>query len=71
MAHVDALSRNPIPVSIEVLRVDISEGDWILAAQLQDEQLSHIRTIFLEGDKKHETKHYFNEYALKNGKICR
>lgn len=71
MAHVDALSRNPISIPIEVLRVDITEGDWILAAQLQDEQLSHIRTILLEENKKHETKHYFNEYVLKDGKVYR
>lgn len=71
MAHVDALSRNPIRISIEILKVDITEGDWILAAQLQDEQLSHIRTILSGENREHETKHYFKEYALKNGKVYR
>lgn len=71
MAHVDALSRNTVHISIEILRVDIIEGDWILAVQLQDEQLSHIRTVLLEGNRKHESKHYFNEYTLKDGKVYR
>lgn len=45
MAHADALSRNPSPILLEVLQIDITEGDWILAAQLQDEQLARIRKI--------------------------
>lgn len=32
MAHVDALSRNPVQIPLEVAQVDITEGDWILAA---------------------------------------
>lgn len=68
MAHVDALSRNPMQLPIEVSQIDITEGDWVLAAQLQDEQLSRIRAILLEGNKTRETKHYF-EYILKKDKI--
>lgn len=48
MAHVDALSRNPVE-NIEIYAIDITEGDWLLSAQLQDEQLSRIRQI-LESD---------------------
>lgn len=33
MAHVDALSRNLI-VTLEIYGVDITEADWLLAAQL-------------------------------------
>lgn len=71
MAHADALSRNPVQFSLEVAQVDITEGDWILAAQLQDEQLSRIRTILLDEKPTHKTKHYFNEYVIKNNKVYR
>ncbi|XP_011861043.1 PREDICTED: uncharacterized protein K02A2.6-like [Vollenhovia emeryi] len=71
MAHVDALSRNPIQVSLEVLQVDITEGDWVLAAQLQDDQISRIRTILLDKKRTNETKHYFKEYLLKDDKVYR
>ena len=44
MQHVDALSRNPI-CQIEVYPVDITETDWILAVQLQDDQINRIRRV--------------------------
>lgn len=71
IAHADALSRNPAPISLEVLQIDVTEGDWILAAQLQDEQLTRIRTILLDKKRTNETKHYFEEYLVKNDKIYR
>lgn len=36
MVHVDTLSRGPVQ-SVEVTPVNVSEEDWILSAQLQDE----------------------------------
>ncbi|KMQ86750.1 retrovirus-like pol polyprotein [Lasius niger] len=71
MAHADALSRSPIHFPLEVLQIDITEGDWILAAQLQDEQLARIRTILLDKKATNETKHYFHEYLIKDNKIYR
>lgn len=71
MAHADALSRNPVPMALEVAQVDITEGDWVLAAQLQDEQLVRIRTILLGGTPTPEIKHYFDEYLIKDGKVYR
>jgi len=68
MTHIDALSRNPSPISLEVLQIDVTEGDWILAAQLQDEQLLRIRKIVMD-KKTSETKHYFKEYFIKEDKI--
>ncbi|KAK2577919.1 hypothetical protein KPH14_011864 [Odynerus spinipes] len=29
MAHVDALSRNPLSVGLEIGRIDLTEADWI------------------------------------------
>ncbi|KMQ89879.1 transposon ty3-g gag-pol polyprotein isoform x2 [Lasius niger] len=69
MAHADALSRSPIQFPLEVLQIDITEGDWILAAQLQDEQLARIRTILLDEKATSETKHYFHEYLIKDNRI--
>lgn len=40
ITHADALSRNPIQFPLEVLQDDLTEGDWILATQLQDKQLA-------------------------------
>ncbi|CAK9814127.1 Pro-Pol polyprotein [Anthophora plagiata] len=71
MAHVDALSRNPQPTPLEVFYVDITEAEWIVAAQMQDEQLSRIRTILANNDKSPEVKHYFKEYVLKKDKVYR
>lgn len=72
MAHVDALSRNPIMIEyLEVYAIDLTEGDWLLSAQLQDEQLSRVRQILEDGQSTGETKHYFKEYVLKNGRVHR
>jgi len=71
MTHANALSRNPLPISLEVTQINLTEGDWILAAQLQDEQFSRIRTILLENESMHETKHYFEEYVLKDVTVRR
>jgi transposase InsO family protein len=69
MPHVDALSRYPITVGVD--QVDITEGDWILSAQLQDEKLARIRKILESGVENRETKQYFHDYVLKNNKIYR
>lgn len=68
MAHADALSRNPVPPALEILQVDVTEANWILAAQLQDEQLRRIHTI-LSNTRTSETKHYFEDYILRNGRV--
>jgi hypothetical protein len=69
MPHVDALSRYPI--TVEVDQVDITESDWILSTQLQDQKLARIRKILETGVENRETKQYFRDYVLKNNKIYR
>lgn len=71
MEHVDALSRNPIPEYLHVSAIDITEADWITAAQVQDEQISGIRNILMEGIVNRDTKQYFDNYELRDGKIYR
>jgi hypothetical protein len=57
MTHVDTLSRYPV-ADIEVNNADLTESDWLVSAQLQDEQLKRIRNI-LESKIKNETRQYF------------
>lgn len=66
-AHVDYLSRNPI----DCLQVDITSGEWIKVAQLQDPDISIIRNIVQSGDIRPDTKQYFDSYALKGGVVFR
>jgi hypothetical protein len=70
MAHVDALSRYPCGIA-EINQVDITEGDWILAAQLQDDQRVRIHDILKANIRNNDTKQYFLEFQLKNDKIYR
>ena len=66
-AHVDYLSRN----SIECLQIDITSGEWIKAAQLQDTDISSIREILQSGDIQPDIKQYFDKYSLKGGIVFR
>ncbi|KAF2884428.1 hypothetical protein ILUMI_21752 [Ignelater luminosus] len=70
MSHVDAISRYQQEV-VEVNQINLTEGDWILAAQLQDKQLCRIRAILQAKEKISETRGYFEEYVLKDGKVYR
>lgn len=65
-----ALSKNPLPI-LNFAYVNITEVDWIMAAQLQDEQLAHVRKILGTNDRNPKTKHYFEEYTLKDNKVYR
>ncbi|KAJ8943056.1 hypothetical protein NQ317_007787 [Molorchus minor] len=69
MNHVDCLSRNP-PSSILSV-INLTEADWLLAAQLQDEQICRIRDILLSNDDKSSNKQYFESYIIKEGKVHR
>lgn len=67
--HVDAISRLPIVEGVN--QIDITEADWILAAQLQDDKISRIRHILLNAEQTTETKQYFKEYVLQDEKVFR
>lgn len=71
MEHVDALSRNPVENYLDVVAIDLTEGDWVLTVQLQDDQLSKIRNILKEGNVTREFKQYFEKYLLKDDKVFR
>lgn len=76
MQHVDALSRNPIVrntsnASNEVESINtITEGDWLLAVQLQDSKINNIREILQSGEAE-SNKDIFNTYELLGNKVYR
>jgi hypothetical protein len=70
MNHVDALSRYPTN-DIEVNSVDLTESDWLVAAQLQNEQLLRIRQILQAKIVNSETRRYFDNYEVRNNKVYR
>lgn len=69
MNHVDCLSRNPPRAVLSV--TNITEVEWLLAAQLQDETISMIREILLKKDDRSETRQYFSLYKLKGDIVYR
>lgn len=77
MAHVDALSRNPIDDSsncyegVQILTINISESDWVLTAQLQDERCRYLNDVLLRAPADKEECLIHKEYELKHGRIYR
>ena len=65
--HVDYLSRNPI----EVMLIDITDNEWIRAAQSQDPDIELVRKISESGEIQPDTKQYFDMYDLKGGVVFR
>nr|CAI5817411.1 unnamed protein product [Callosobruchus analis] len=47
--------------------IDLTEGEWLLAVQLQDEQVRLIREILQEKRVTGSTKQYFDNYSLQGG----
>jgi hypothetical protein len=74
MLHVDALSRNPVeePVGsedIDVFTMNISEDDWVLAAQLQDERLKYVREVLLRTPQDSEEENIQSDFILRNNRF--
>ncbi|CAH2228158.1 jg4831 [Pararge aegeria aegeria] len=71
MQHVDALSRNPVPSgekSEAEIIMSITEGDWLLAVQVQDPELMKIREVLASGQAE-DNKEIFNSYELLGAKV--
>jgi transposase InsO family protein len=76
MLHVDALSRNPVekPVGLEdidVFTINVSEDDWVLAAQLQDERLKYVREVLLRTPQDGEEEKIHGDFVLRNNRVFR
>ncbi|KAJ3650016.1 hypothetical protein Zmor_021729 [Zophobas morio] len=70
MAHVDALSRNAIVnEEINVLNVDITSDDWILAIQLQDSRCKYINEVLRRRPVDKEEEQIHDEYQLQDNRI--
>lgn len=74
MAHVDALSRNPVEdvsehPEINILEVNITKEDWILSAQLQDQHCKHIIEVLSRKPIDADEKCIHKEYVLKDQRL--
>lgn len=77
MAHVDALSRNPVndkgtqdPEQYPSVMV-ISDDDWLLTLQLGDPELRRIRDIITDDLDPRGLEYIKNNYVIKNNKLFR
>lgn len=76
MRHVDALSRNPITENVAIFPknqininfINITEGDWLLAAQDSDKGIKALKEILLSGDVQNN-RQVFKQYEIKGGKV--
>lgn len=75
MAHVDALSRNPIEANsseshiLDVLAVE-SEQDWITTVQSADEEVTRIKNI-LSDPNSEQVADINKNFKLKNNRVYR
>lgn len=77
MAHVDALSRNPVgnaeietPMFLDVMIIENSEEDWIATVQSGDEEIKKIKEILSTPDTEQILDIHKN-YKLKNNRVYR
>lgn len=67
IVHVGALSCN---LGVEEINViDVTEADWVKVAQMQDEGISRIKQILEKKEQCANSKQYFKEYLLREGKV--
>lgn len=75
MAHVDALSRNPVENQEELVEnfvYRIETADWILAGQLTDKHIQFIHDILQKKNPKDDyEKKIFREYRLVDSRVYR
>lgn len=68
--HVDALSRNPVNQTKGVHLTKITLKDWLVAAQCNDKEIQHIKSVLELGDKSTNGQ-LFIDYELKSGAVYR
>lgn len=79
LAHVDAMSRAPVEparddlqvVTEQLMRIDISQTDWIVTMQLQDENLQRIVDILNGKSHSKDERQLKTVYELKNNRLYR
>lgn len=74
MAHVDALSRNPVNPALPETHVldvlTVEKDDWISTVQMVDDEIKSIKTI-LENPDIDKIVDVQNNYCLKNDRVFR
>lgn len=73
MQHVDALSRNPVPVgekSENEIIMSITEADWLMGVQMQDPEICKINETLLSGEAE-QNRDIFDKYELLGNKVYR
>lgn len=77
MSHVDALSRNPShvthyePVEVDFLYVNVSEAEWVLAAQSNDKRCKELHQILSRVPADEDDRRIHKEYVLKSKNSAR
>lgn len=74
MAHADALSRNPVDsmfCNIVVSEVNITESDWVLSAQLNDDRCRTIIDVLSRKPMDHEEQELHKGYSMENSRLYR
>lgn len=74
MAHVDALSRNPVEAAkdtreIDILQVDITDEDWVLATQMKNERCRYLIEILSRKPQDHKEQQIHRDFELKNNRL--
>lgn len=81
LAHVDALSRNPVEssenadlyqddiISINLIKID--EGDWVLSAQLTDDRCKYLHEVLSRESRDKEEREIHRNFKLKNNRVYR
>lgn len=71
MAHVDALSRNPVQTNVAELQVrNVTEADWLVTVQSADSEVQRIVGI-LQDPNLNDIVDIRSNYKQKNGKLFR
>lgn len=78
MAHVDALSRNPVEPAKEmdvahlnVHTLNITENDWLATMQRQDDKLMDLVSKLSDDRNKHQHKQLHVDYEIRNHRLFR
>lgn len=74
MLHVDALSRNPINrdeinCDLDVWTVDLTNEDWILTVQQNDERCKYFHDVLTRTPKGAEERSIHDEFELQDNRV--
>lgn len=75
MAHVDALSRNPLREQMDetyqAMTVNISQDDWVLSRQKNDDHCKYLLDVMSKDPVTKEERRIHEEYVIVDQKLFR